>query len=57
MINIGKGSKKRPSAITREESELRWKLASGNITFKQFEEKYKKLKKQGLIQRNGKVIK
>lgn len=54
---MGKGSKRRLSATTREEEELRWKFACGRITFRQFEKKYKELKKQGLIQRNGRVIK
>jgi hypothetical protein len=54
---MGKGSKRRPSSTTREEEDLRWKLAFGKITFKQYEKKYKELLKAGKIQRNGRVIK
>ena len=53
---MGKGSKRRPSAITREEENLRWKLALGRITFKQFEGRYKQLLKEGKIKRNGRVV-
>ena len=44
-------SKATPSAISREEEELRWKLAFGKITFKEYEKRYKKLKRQGKIYR------
>lgn len=54
---MGKGSRRRPSSIGREEEALRWQLAFGKITFKQFERRYKELKKQGKIQRDGKVVK
>jgi len=54
---MGKGSTRRPSSITREEENLRWKLAFGHITFEQFERKYKELLKAGKIKRNGRVIK
>ena len=57
VVNLGKGSARRPSAITREEEELRWKLANGHITFEQFEQRYKELLKAGKIQRNGRVVK
>lgn len=45
--NMGKGSKKRPSQVSRQEEELRWKLATGRITFKEFTRKRKELIKQG----------
>lgn len=53
---MGKGDKKRPKQITREEDIIRWQLACGHITFKVFERKYKVLKKCGLIMRSGKPI-
>jgi len=54
---MSKGSKRRPSGITRQEEDLRYALAFGKITFKQFEQKYKELKKRGLIKRDGKTVK
>ncbi|MFX1452434.1 MAG: hypothetical protein ACFFCM_16460 [Promethearchaeota archaeon] len=53
---MGKGSRKRPSAITREEEDLRYALYYKKITFEQFERKYKELMKAGKIKRNGRVI-
>lgn len=47
----GKGDKRRPPNISREEYDLRWALASGHITFGRFEERYRKLMKQGKIYR------
>ena len=47
----------RPCSTTREEAELRMRLLEGGITFDTYSRRYKKLKKLGLIQRNGKVIK
>jgi len=44
-------SKATPSAISQEEESLRWQLATGKITFKEFEKRYKKLKRQGKIYR------
>lgn len=46
----------RPRATTREETELRNKLLEGRITFSTYSRRYTKLLKQGLIKRNGKVI-
>lgn len=40
----GKGSKRRPCLVNRKEEALRYQLAFGQIAFKQFEEKMKKLK-------------
>lgn len=53
----GKGDKPRPSSTTREEQDLRDRYARGRITFNQYEKEYRKLKKQGLIKRNGRVLK
>lgn len=49
--SMGKGSGSRVRCIGREEEEIRWKLYTGHITFKQFEARMKKLKKQGLVRR------
>lgn len=54
---MGKGSKRRPCCITREEQDLRDKYAHGDLTFVQYEKKYKALMDRGLIQRSGRVIK
>lgn len=54
---MSKGSKRRPRATTREEQNLRDLYAYGLITFKQYEKKYKALKKRGLIRRNGRIVK
>jgi len=44
-------SRATPQNISREEEDIRWDLAFGKITQKQFDEKYAKLKKQGKIYR------
>jgi hypothetical protein len=54
---MGKGDKRRPSQITREEQDLRWKLYCGTISSAEFNRQYSKLKKDGLITRSGKVVK
>lgn len=54
---MGKGSKRRPYSTTKEERDLRNRYATTKMTFNQFEIEYKKLMKQGLIQRNGRVLK
>lgn len=46
----------RPRSTTREEAELRNKLLEGRITRLTFDRRFTRLKKKGLIQRNGKVI-
>ncbi len=43
---MSKGSGRRKCLISREEEVIRYQLATGKITFKQFEMKYKKLKKK-----------
>lgn len=47
----GKGSDRRKCLTTREEETIRFQLATGKITFAEFEIKYKKLKRQGKIRR------
>lgn len=54
---MGKGDRRRLDQTTREEQNLRDRYARGKITFLQYEREYKKLSKQGLIQRNGQVLK
>jgi len=56
VVQIGKGSKPRPCATTREEYDLRCKYAAGKMSFAEFERRYKKLLKAGKIKRNGRVI-
>jgi len=53
----GKGDQRRPSQIGREEEDLRWALASGHITFCQFEKRYNQLLKEGKIIRSGRTLK
>jgi len=48
-MTIGKGDKRRPRFISREEEVLRWKLAFGAIGFDEFEKRYRGLRKRGLI--------
>ena len=54
---MGKGSRPRPKSITRQEEELRSDYAFGNISLAVFNRRFAKLKKAGLIQRNGRVLK
>jgi len=54
---MGKGDQYRASSTTREERDLRRKYATTKMTFNQYEREYKKLMKQDLIKRNGKVLK
>jgi len=49
---MGKGSQRRPCLVSREEEDLRWKLALGKITHPEFCEEMKKLKKED---RYGKI--
>ena len=48
---MGKGSQRRPTAVSPEEEDIRWKLAEGRITFDEFERRYKKLVRDGKIKR------
>jgi len=47
----GKGDKRRPRQVSRQEEELRWAYAMGKMTFQEFEKKYKALHEKGLIYR------
>lgn len=47
----------KPWAITQEELNLRFDYSEGKITLQQFNRRYKKLKKLGLVIRNGKKVK
>jgi len=48
---MSKGSNRRPSQISREEELIRWKLAFGEITFDEYEVRYRQLKSQNKIYR------
>lgn len=50
-------SQARPSSVTREEADLRMELLQDKITLATFNRRYNRLKREGLIKRNGKVIK
>ena len=54
---MGKGSKPRPRSITREEEDLRNDYASGEISLTTFNRRFAKLKRAGLIQRSGRILK
>lgn len=49
--------RQKPYQTAPEEQALRWDYGKGKITLKEFHRRYAKLKKQGLIKRNGRVIK
>lgn len=51
---MSKGHQRRKCQTTRAEEELRWLLATGKITFVQYERKYRILKTQGKIKRRRK---
>jgi hypothetical protein len=44
---MSKGSKRRPTLVSREQEDLQWALALGEITFKQYEERRKQLIREG----------
>lgn len=44
-------NKATPLATSQEEENLRWRLATGKITFTEYEKRYKELKRQGKIYR------
>lgn len=54
---MGKGDRPRPKSITREEEELRKDYAFGWISLATFNRRFAKLKRAGLIQRSGVVLK
>ena len=49
--------KQKPYAITQEELNLRFDYMNGKITLDEFNKRFKRLKKQGKIVRDGRVIK
>ena len=51
-----KGTWPRPFTNTREERDLRKELMYGEITEAEYNRRYKRLQKRGLIKRNGRVI-
>jgi len=53
---VGKGCKRRPCQITKEEEQLRYDYADGKLSFDEFERRYQKLKAQGLIKRSGRRV-
>lgn len=53
---MGKGSKPRPRSVTREEEDLRWRFAKGQISLAAFGREYAELKRRGLVQRSGRII-
>ena len=53
---MGKGSTRRPCQIGREEEDLRWRRALGQVTVEQFEQEYAKLEAEGKITRAGRKI-
>ncbi len=54
---MGKGSRPRPRSITSEEEDLRWLLAEKRVSFDTYSRRYNELKRLGLIQRSGRVLK
>jgi len=44
-------------SIMQEELDLRFKYMNGEITLRMFNRRFNKLKKQGLIVRDGRIIK
>jgi hypothetical protein len=52
MIN----EKQKPWAITKEELDLRFEYGEGRMTRVEFDRRFKRLKKQGKIRRDGRVV-
>ena len=48
---MGKGSKRRPCLISREEEEIRYALAREEITIVEFKKRERKLQREGKIWR------
>lgn len=53
---MGKGSKKRPCFTGREEEDLRFALAYGDIDMHHFQIEYEKLLRAGMITREGRKL-
>ncbi len=56
-LAMGKGSSRRPRSITPAEEDLRWELVKGEISLAIFNRRYGKLRRDGLLRRNGRVLK
>ena len=56
MSSCGKGDKRRPCQIGKEERFLREAYMEGAITFKEFERRYRWLLHDGKITRGGRKI-
>lgn len=54
---MGKGSRQRAKSITSAEEELRWDLLLGRITKLTYLRRFATLKKNGLIKRDGRILK
>jgi len=53
---MGKGDTRRLCCTTKEEEDIRWQLKEGKISFATYTRRYNLLKKKGLIQRSGIII-
>ena len=51
-----KGSWRRPCTTTHEEHDLRQLYMYTDMTREEFDVKYEKLKRKGLIRRSGKIV-
>jgi len=54
---VGKGDKRRPCSIGKEEKVIRDALMWGKITREKFDKEYEKLMDEGKITRSGQVVK
>ena len=54
---MGKGSRPRPQTVSREELDLRELYFDGKIGYSTYKKRFAKLKRAGLIQRSGRVLK
>jgi len=52
----GKGDIRRPCLIGKEEEDLRYRYAFGEITFAQFRQEYEQLEQEGKIVRSGRKM-
>lgn len=54
---MSKGSTRRPRSISREEEDLRWAYATGEINHTEFVTCYAKLSQDNLLLRSGRITK
>lgn len=54
---MGKGDKRRPCSVGREELAINWLLFEGKIDLATWKRKKAKLMKEGKITRDGRVVK